>query len=287
VEKSEREKEIYQLRNVELKAAYEEITARNKEITESIDYASRIQAALLPQNENLEKFFLEHFILFLPREVVSGDFYWSADVGQKMVFAAVDCTGHGVPGAFMSMLGISFLNEIVVERRETEPGKILDIMRSEVIRALKQKGAEDEQKDGMDMALCTYEARSGLLQYAGAFNPLWLIRDGKLEEYSADRMPICFYHEMTTAFKTQSVQLREGDQLYLFSDGYADQVGGADRKKLKKKNLRNLLLEISSESMEVQGQLLHDRFMQWKGDNEQYDDVVILGIRIPKVPKSR
>jgi len=273
IEKSEKEKEIYQLRNVELKSAYDEIT-------ESIDYASRIQIAMLPHHEILTRFFPEHFVLFLPKNIVSGDFYWSAKIGSKIVFAVADCTGHGVPGALMSMLGISFMNEIVVERGHTNPGEILDILRREVICALKQTGSEDEQHDGIDMALCSYDTKSGILEYAGAFNPLYLIRNGNLKLYKADRMPVCYYHGMEDPFRTISIQLKKGDQLYLFSDGYADQFGGPYRKKFKFKAFQEILVEYHQEKMEKQKELLHEQFLNWKGDVDQYDDVVLLGIRI-------
>jgi len=273
VEKSEKEKEIFQLRNVELKSAY-------NEITESIDYASRIQVAMLPQNETLVTLFPEHFVLFLPKNIVSGDFYWSAKIGLKIVFAVADCTGHGVPGALMSMLGISFMNEIVVERRHTNPGEILDILRREVIRALRQTGSEDEQHDGIDMALCSYDTKSRILEYAGAFNPLYLIRNGSMEVYKADRMPVCYYHGIEDPFKTISVQLEKGDQLYLFSDGYVDQFGGSDRKKFKSRAFQELLVQYHQEKMEKQKELLHNQFLKWKGDVDQYDDVVLVGIRI-------
>ncbi len=280
VEKSEKEKEIFQLRNVELKSAYDEIHHKNKEITDSINYASRIQGALLPQNENLSKVFPDHFILFLPRDVVSGDFYWAADIGKKMVFAAVDCTGHGVPGALMSMLGISFLNELVVERRQTHPGTILDNLRGEVIKALKQSGREDEQKDGMDIALCTFDMESKMLEFAGAYNPLYLVREGKLEEHKADRMPISYYHGVSNPFRTTSIQLQKGDALYLFSDGFADQFGGPLRKKFKYKPLKEMLEQIHGQSMDRQEAILKERFLDWKEDVDQIDDVVLLGIRI-------
>jgi len=280
VEKSEKEKEIFQLRNVELKSAYDEIHVKNREISESIDYASRIQEAMLPQSENIAKHLSGHFILFLPKNVVSGDFYWSAQVGKRAVFAVADCTGHGVPGALMSMLGISFLNEIVVERRNTNPGEILDILRREVIRALNQTGDEDEQHDGMDMSLCSYDIDTGILDYAGALNPLYRIRDGTIKDYKADQMPVCYYHGIDEPFKTTSFRLEKGDQLYLFSDGYVDQFGGPDRKKFKSKAFKELLLHNHQEKMEKQKELLHKQFFDWKGDIEQYDDVVVLGIRI-------
>ncbi len=280
VEKSEKEKEIFQLRNVELKLAYDEIHHKNQEISDSINYASRIQGALMPQNENLSNMFPEHFILFLPKEMVSGDFYWAAEVGKQMVFAAADCTGHGVPGALMSMLGISFLNEMVVERRQTNPGVILDQLRVEIIKALKQTGSEGEQKDGMDIALCSYDPETNKLQYAGAYNPLYLVRNGMLEEYKADRMPISFYPGDITPFTTTSIQLQEEDAIYIFSDGYADQFGGPQRKKFKYKPLKELLELIHNKSMDQQKLVLYEKFFYWKRDIEQIDDVVMIGIRI-------
>jgi len=281
VEKSEKEKEIFQLRNVELKAAYDEIHEINKEITDSINYASRIQAAMLPQEEVLQQFLPEHFILFLPRDIVSGDYYWASSVGNKVIFTAADCTGHGVPGAFMSMLGISFLNEIVDERHIMDPGEILNELRKNVMKALKQSGKEQEQKDGMDMAVCVYDTAKKVLEYAGAYNPLYLVRDNELEEYKADRMPISYFGDRDELFQTKAIQVRAGDQIYLFSDGYADQFGGPDEKKFKYKTLKQLLLDIRKEPMDKQHKILHDRFNEWKGDLEQIDDVVLMGVRFP------
>ncbi|MFH0757722.1 MAG: tetratricopeptide repeat protein [Bacteroidota bacterium] len=280
VEKSEKEKEIFQLRNVELKSAYDEIHHKNKEITDSINYASRIQGALLPQNANLKGMFPDHFIIFLPKDMVSGDFYWATEVGKQMVFAAADCTGHGVPGALMSMLGISFLNEVVIERGQTNPGEILDNLRDEVIKALKQSGKADEQKDGMDIALCTYDSESGVIKFAGAYNPLYLVREGSLEEYKADRMPISYYHGVQDSFKTTSIKVQKGDALYLFSDGFADQFGGPHRKKFKYKPLKELLELIHEKSMQKQKLVLYEKFLDWKGVYDQIDDVVMIGIRI-------
>lgn len=273
IEKSVREKEIYQLRNVELKSALEQIT-------QSIEYASRIQTALLPQPENMGDYMPEHFILFLPKDVVSGDFYWSAQVGQLLIFAVADCTGHGVPGALMSMLGISFLNKIVLESKQIDPGLILNILREEVIKALRQKGKSDEQMDGMDIALCTYDRQKSELKFAGAYNPLYLVRQGTLHIVPADRMTISYPYGDAGSFQTHTLNLQSGDQLYLFSDGYVDQFGGAERKKLKNKSFRELLLSISEERMEKQKIHLHEYFLSWKGNEEQYDDVSIIGVRI-------
>ncbi len=273
IEQSEREKEIYQLRNVELKSALEQIN-------HSIEYASRIQTALLPQQGYMAEYMPKHFILFLPKDVVSGDFYWSAQVGQQVIFAVADCTGHGVPGSMMSMLGISFLNKIVLEGKQTDPGKILNILRKEVIKALKQKGSNDEQMDGMDIALCTYDSDRKSLKYAGAYNPLYLVRQETLQIVPANRMTISYPYGDAGNFQTHSQDLQPGDQLYLFSDGFADQFGGPNRKKFKYKRFRELLLSLSEKSMEQQKKHLHDQFISWKGDEEQYDDVAILGLRI-------
>lgn len=273
IEQSEREKEIFQLRNVELKSALDQIN-------NSIEYASRIQTALLPQHENMAEYMPEHFILFLPKDVVSGDFYWSAQVGHQVIFVVADCTGHGVPGSLMSMLGISFLNKIVLERKHTDPGKILNILREEVITTLKQKGSSEEQMDGMDIAFCAFDREKLSLKYAGAYNPLYIIKQGSLQIVPADRMSISYPYGDAGSFQTHTLSLQPGDQLYLFSDGFADQFGGPKRKKFKYKQFRELLLSLSEKSLEKQKKLLHDQFISWKGNEEQYDDVAILGVRI-------
>ena len=279
VEKAEKEKEIYQLRNVELKAAYDEINLINQEITASINYASRIQAALLPQKEVLNKTLPDHFILFLPRDIVSGDFYWASQADRKIIFCAADCTGHGVPGAFMSMLGITFLDEIVNQRNVLAANEILNNLRKEVIKALKQTGKEQEQKDGMDIALCQYDKLTGKLEYAGAYNSIYLISDGELQEFKGDRMPISYLEDITQSFQSQKIDINIGDIVYLFSDGYADQFGGADGKKFKYGSLKEYLLKIHKKPMDEQKTLLEKKFYSWKGDREQIDDVILMGVR--------
>jgi serine phosphatase RsbU (regulator of sigma subunit) len=272
VEKSEKEKEIYHLRHVELKAAYDEIT-------DSINYASRIQGALLPSREFLEHYLPEHFIMFLPRDIVSGDFYWATVLDSKIVFAAADCTGHGVPGAFMSMLGIAFLDEIVNKRGVISANGILFDLRKEVIKALKQTGKEEEQKDGMDIALCVYDLKNKRLEYSGAYNPLYLVRKGELTEYKADRLPISFVEDMDQAYTSHAIDIMDGDTMYIFSDGYPDQFGGPDGKKFKYKPLKALLLSIQDESLYIQKQRLEKHFSEWKGDLAQIDDVLLIGVR--------
>ena len=279
VEKAEKEKEIFQLRNVELKAAYDEIHLINLEITTSINYASRIQAALLPQKETLEKTLSDHFILFLPRDVVSGDFYWASQVDNKIIFCAADCTGHGVPGAFMSMLGITFLDEIVRKQYILRADEILNRLRQSVIGALKQTGKSGEQKEGIDIALCIFNQDENLLEFAGAHLPLYLIRKRKLEEFEADKIPISYAEEFPQPFHSVEIKIQKGDVIYLFSDGYADQFGGPQGKKYKYVSLKQYLTEIHTHPMEKQKKLLEENFYSWKTNREQIDDVIIMGVR--------
>ena len=279
IETAEKEKEIFQLRNVELKAAYDEIHQINLEITTSINYASRIQNALLPQKETLEKNLSDHFVLFLPRDVVSGDFYWASRVNNKIVFCAADCTGHGVPGAFMSMLGITFLDGIIHKQNVLQPNVILNKLKQDVIAALKQTGRKDEQKEGMDIALCVYDPENNQLEFAGAYLPLYLIRKGILEEYPGDKIPISYVEEIPQTYQSKFINIQKGDVLYLFSDGYADQFGGPQGKKFKYVLLKKFLTDIHRRPMEEQKNLLEENFYSWKGDREQIDDVMLMGVR--------
>ena len=257
----------------------EELEKVHNEISASIDYATRLQDSILPQEDLLQEHFEDHFILFRPKHKVSGDFYWWTRSDGCVIVAAADCTGHGVPGAFMSMLGISLLQEIVNKEGITQPGIILDHLRQEVIRSLNQKGTHGEQKDGLDIALVSIDTRTLTCEYAGANNPVYLVHDGKLKVCKPDTMPISFYERMDP-FETRTMQLTRNDQIYLFSDGFADQFGGSNRKKFKYTAFRRLLLDHSTESMEVQKKVLFDTIVQWQGAHEQTDDMVIVGIRI-------
>jgi len=263
-----------------LKAAYDEIALINLEITTSINYASRIQAALLPQKENLELNLPNHFILFLPRDVVSGDFYWASKIDGKIIFCAADCTGHGVPGAFMSMLGITFLDGIIHKQKILKADEILNRLKQDVMGALKQSGRKDEQKEGIDIALCIYDPAQKQLEFAGAYLPLYLIRKGKLEEYPGDKIPISYVEEIPQSYQSRFIQIRKGDILYLFSDGYADQFGGPYGKKIKYIGLKQYLTEIHHHPMEKQKILLEKNFNTWKGNREQIDDVIIMGVKL-------
>jgi len=280
VEKSEQEKEIYRLRHVELKAAYDIIEEKNRDITASINYASRIQRAMLPNPHEISGLPEKSFILYFPRDIVSGDFYWFTEIKEKLIIVAGDCTGHGVPGSLMSMLGISFLEEIVNNRETIESGKILDELRKEVQRALHQKGEREEARDGMDIALCVIDRIKNSIQYSGAYNNLYLIRSGELSEYNADRMPIGIFELGDNNFTSQDIPYHPGDIIYMFSDGFADQFGGPNSKKFKNKNLKALLLEIHNLPLEEQRNRLESEFLKWKGTNPQTDDVLILGLQL-------
>ncbi|OFY63520.1 MAG: hypothetical protein A2Y71_12230 [Bacteroidetes bacterium RBG_13_42_15] len=280
VEKSEQEKEIFRLRHVELKAAYDIIDEKNRDITASINYASRIQRAMLPNPHEISGLPEKSFILYLPRDIVSGDFYWFTEIKEKLIIVAGDCTGHGVPGSLMSMLGISFLEEIVNNREIIESGKILGELRKEVQKALHQKGEREEARDGMDIALCVIDRIKNSIQYSGAYNNLYLIRSGELSEYNADRMPIGIFELGDNNFTSQDIPYHSGDIIYMFSDGYADQFGGLNTKKFKNKNLKALLLEIHNLPLEEQRNRLESEFLNWKGKNPQTDDVLILGLQL-------
>ncbi len=253
-----------------------EIEKKNKDITDSIRYAKRIQTAVLPP----EIPFDDTFILFRPKDIVSGDFYWLETIGDKEMIAAVDCTGHGVPGAFLSILGHSMLTKIVREYGILEPAKILDQLDQEIVNALHQKNAEGEHvvNDGMDLALMCYNKDTQILEFAGAYNPLIMIRNGELEEIKADRFPIGMtsVHD-SKKFTNNEVKVEKGDAFYIFSDGYADQFGGEDGRKFRKKNMKDLLLAIQDVPMNDQGKKLEDHILDWMKNHEQIDDMVFIG----------
>jgi serine phosphatase RsbU (regulator of sigma subunit) len=280
IERSENEKEIYRLRHVDLKEAYDKIEEINKDLTASINYASRIQRAILPEPKEIKGLAENIFILLIPKDIVSGDFYWFSQVNDKLIIAAVDCTGHGVPGALMSMLGNSYLEEIVNNREITDPAKILDELSVEVKRALRQKGERDEAKDGMDIAICVFEKNQKSLQYAGAHNNLYMLRKNELIEFSADRIPIGYYDDTDKRFSKHEIVTKPGDIIYLYSDGYADQFGGPNTKKFKYAQLKELIIKIHKKPLKEQKKILESRFLEWKGNNPQTDDVLIIGLKL-------
>jgi serine phosphatase RsbU (regulator of sigma subunit) len=226
------------------------------------------------------------FILYKPKDIVSGDFYYAlshkATGSNKELFymCTADCTGHGVPGAFMSMLGISYLNESIIEKNISKPHEVLNNMREEIISSLNPEGSEEESKDGMDCVLCAYDFENMKLDFAAANNPLWLVREGVLTEYKPDKMPVGKYQDTHASFKMQTIDLKKGDIVYSFTDGYADQFGGPKGKKFKYKQLEDTLLANSHLGMEEQKNILNTKFEAWKGNLEQVDDVLVIGIKI-------
>jgi serine phosphatase RsbU (regulator of sigma subunit) len=249
-------------------------------ILDSIRYAERIQAAILPPSNILKEFLSDHFIIFKPRDIVSGDYYWAREKDNKLLIAVADCTGHGVPGGFLSMLGISSMNEIVNRSKELNPGKILEQLREVVITSLHQTGTRDEAQDGIEIALCVIDLKKRSVEYSGANRPLYLVRGGAVEHFRPDRMPIGIYEQEPAPFTTHTIQLNKGDSIYLFSDGYVDQLGGPLRKTFRAINFRKLLLKIQEQSMEKQRAVLMEKMASWQGEVEQIDDVLVLGIRI-------
>jgi len=258
-------------------AQRDQIGYQKKHIEDSIMYAKRIQTALIP---SLELFSdkLEHFVLYKPLAIVSGDFYWVSSQGNPQVIISADCTGHGVPGAFMSMLGITMLNEIVNGKHILMPDQIIENLRQGIIKSLKQVAEEDSIKDGMDIAVCVIDFDKNILWYAGANSPLYLVRGGELIHYRADKMPVAIHYKMDP-FTLQKIDLQKGDAFYIFSDGYADQFGGPKQKKFMSLQLRETLVAMAGMPMLKQGERLNEIFEEWRGDSPQVDDVTLIGVR--------
>jgi serine phosphatase RsbU (regulator of sigma subunit) len=264
---------------------------RNKDVTDSIMYAKRIQEALLKEQEYVTSHLPDHFVYFRPKDIVSGDFYWShekqlaADDGESRIWylAAADCTGHGVPGAMMSMLGVSFLNEICTDEKAHSPAEILDNLRDRIVNEL--SSPTHDVKDGMDISLVKLDLRSGEAEWAGANNPLWIIRMDQgipsFEELKGDKQPIGAHHQ-AKPFLAHKLRLNPGDTCYLFTDGYADQFGGdkgGAGKKFLYRRLKEMFLEMSHLPMQEQKKMLDKRFDEWRGRLEQVDDVCVIGFR--------
>ncbi len=256
------------------------IEQQNRNIRSSIQYASRIQAAILPPEEELKKSLPEHFILNKPCEIVSGDYYWVTKKEEKVVIAVADCTGHGVPGAFMSILGVAFLNEIVNKTTILRANEILNQLSGLLMKSLHQTGKNDKTRDGMEVALCILDYSRHKLQYSGAFRPLYLVRNGELKEYKGDSMPVGAYELDEVSFTNTEIRFIENDVIYVFSDGYVDQLGGAERKTFRSERFRKLLLEIYELPMKEQKKILNERIDKWKGQLEQIDDILVAGIRL-------
>lgn len=261
-----------------IQKAFDTIAEKNKNITQSINYVSRIQTALLPDKHFRTSFDYPYFIYFSPRDIVSGDFYWMKKINNKIILAVADCTGHGVPGAFVSMLGITFLNEIVGKETENA-AQVLEKLRYQIKTSLNQTETENATKDGMDIAFCILDTETYLLQFAGAFNPLYIVRNRELLELKATRNPIGV-HIKEIPFENNEIELQEKDKIYLFSDGYPDQFGGKKGRKYLYKRFKQLLLTISDKSFNEQKQILDDTIKKWKADYEQNDDILIVGFEV-------
>lgn len=261
------------------KLTYEELLEQRKELLASIKYASFIQQAILPDKLYLDKVLNEYFILYLPRDIVSGDFYYCTKVEEFTVIAAGDCTGHGVPGALMSIMGASFLNEIMSGRGPWKASRILNLLRERVMKALHQTGMEEENKDAIDLALCVFHEETGELQFAGANNPMYLVRNGKLTEIKSDKMPVGVNAIEEQSFTNHTLRLISNDLVYIFSDGFADQFGGPNDKKFKYGPFKQLLSGIADKGMEEQKKIIKKTFRDWKGNTEQVDDILVFGIR--------
>jgi serine phosphatase RsbU (regulator of sigma subunit) len=273
----------------------EHIEEIHKEVTDSINYAKGIQQAILPDINNvinLSSFSnqsglaIDCFILFKPKDIVSGDFYWATRMDEWLIITVADCTGHGVPGAFMSMLGITFLNDIVCKKRVMQMSQVLNELRTSIIDALKQTGQIEKQKDGMDIALCAINTVTLEMQYAGAYNPCLIVRknaqtehNAAIQELSPDKMPIAIHEDMKP-FSNRIVQLNKGDIIYLTSDGYEDQFGGSKNKKFMSKQLKDLFVRIHEKPMHEQKEILEATLQNWIGNGEQIDDITVLGLRL-------
>jgi serine phosphatase RsbU (regulator of sigma subunit) len=256
-----------------------EIQQQRNRIAESLQYARVIQKAVLPKEEQVKKVFPNHFVLLLPKDILSGDFYWIHKNGNQICFAVADCTGHGVPGAMMSVMGISFLNELVVRSCDFKANRLLNQLREKVMKALGQTGAGDVSEDGMDIAMCIIDDEDDTLQYSGAYNPLYIVRKGELIIFSPDHMPVGVHIMEEKSFTNHEIKLEEGDIIYLFSDGYPDQVGGPQNKKFMYNNFRNLLLDIYNYPMDKQVDILKSTLAKWMGSRKQIDDILVMGVK--------
>lgn len=259
----------------------EELTLKNKNITDSINYARRIQLAMMPSVRIFKSLFPDSFILHMPKDIVSGDFYWVNRVQNKVFFSAVDCTGHGVPGAFMSIIGVELFRRITEIEKINRPADVLNSLSKNFERVF---GDVDEMKlrDGMDLAFCSLNEEQTVLEYAGAFNPLYIVRDSSIIEIKGDRHSVGVYEEddEVRSFNNHSIPVYDGDIVYIFTDGYLDQFGGPEGKKYKYRRFRHLLLALHQLSMEKQEEFLRQSILEWKGNQDQVDDILVMGLRI-------
>ena len=281
LEQSEKEKEIYKFKNIELANANKLIESKNKDITDSIKYAKHIQEAILPERNYMKQYLQDFFIFYKPKDIVSGDFYWFLEKNGLLFIAAVDCTGHGVPGAFVSIVGGNILNQIVRQNDFTDASEILNSVNTMFNMSIRQTFEESVVKDGMDIVLCVIDKEKMMVNFAGAYNPLYIVRDNEIIIFKGDKFPIgIFIGDEVKKFKSQNIPIQKNDVLYLFSDGYVDQFGGNDNKKLMHKRFRDLIVENSQLPMKLQHYNFELFFENWKGNHEQVDDILLIGLRI-------
>lgn len=270
--------EIQRQRDIALQQR-DEISAQKKEIMDSIHYAKRIQKAILPTEKILKAYFPDSFVLNLPRDIVSGDFFWVVEKQSKIFIAAADCTGHGVPGALMSMIGITFLNETVIDKGIVNADEILNTLRQNIISSLKQSSEDSETQDGMDISLCVVDKKSRIVEFAGANQYMIHIHNGEINDIKPDKMPISIGGRSDVSFSQKSIYAGENDAFYLFTDGYIDQFGGGSEKKFKFSNFKNLIRSIYQVEMNKQQIILMDELEKWKGDLPQVDDILVVGFK--------
>lgn len=256
------------------------ISQQKTDIIDDIKYSKRIQSAILPTTTLIQKLLSDIFIYNVPRNIVSGDFYWVGELRDLKVVAVADCTGHGISGAFMTMAGTAFLNEIVNKYNLENANDILFSLREKVMTLLKQKGEEGEAADGMDIALILIDEKNKKIQFAGANNPIYMIKNGEMEIIKGDRMPIGIHINFNKPFTNNELEYNHGDILYLFSDGYADQFGGPNNKKFRYKNFRELLINIHHKPLSEQRTILEETFLNWKGEEDQVDDIMVMGLKL-------
>ncbi len=268
---------------VEIQTQKDALEAKNHEITDSINYAKNIQTALLPTEPGFNAHFKNSFVLFKPKDIVSGDFYWVYEKGDRVFYATADCTGHGVPGGFMTMLGLSFLTDIIEGQKVQDPAEVLNRMRDKIIMALKQTGSVGENKDGMDITICCIDKSKRELSFSSANNGLYIVKNTAgqkiFKEYKANRQPVGFYHT-NTPFTGQTITLEEGDCIYTFTDGYADQFGGPKGKKFRYRQFEELLTANAHLDFKTQKHNLNQAVDQWRGTLEQVDDILVIGVSI-------
>ncbi len=270
----------------EMKSAYSEIEIqrselqlRNKDLTDSLNYARRIQAALLPSEHHIRRIFPDYFIYYRPKHIVSGDFYWFSERDDKYFIAAADCTGHGVPGALMSMIGLELIHKIINDMKVDDSDQVLLTMNRELESAFyKEESGKPIIKDGIEMSICIIDKKTRLMEFSGAFLPVYIVRDDKLIEIKGDKKNVVQSFAMVS-FNRSTFTLQDGDLLYLFSDGYADQFGGPDNKKFMYRRLRHILLTISKYPLPDQQRILDETIDSWMEGHDQIDDMMILGVK--------